>query len=318
LYQRKNRATARRSVWCTTKRPERTLRMTTTNGRGPMSGRVVLVTGSNSGIGRETARELARMGARVLMHSRSRERGEEAVSDVASDALGLAPELVTADLASLAEVRALAAEVRERTDRLHVLVNNAGIIMPRRELSADGHERTFAVNHLAHFVLTHELLDLLRESTPARVVSVSSDAHNRGSTSFLDDVNAERSYRGLRVYGNSKLANLWFVKELAGRLAGTGVVANALHPGVVRTGLWRDLPAPLRAVLGVATRPFTLSPGAGAKQSITVASAPGIENVTGAYFAGGRQTPPSLDAQDPAAATRLWEISERLCGMDAT
>jgi NAD(P)-dependent dehydrogenase (short-subunit alcohol dehydrogenase family) len=277
--------------------------------RGRMAGRVCVVTGASAGIGRATALALARMGARVGMVSRSRERGEAARAEVARGSGGAAVDLFLADLSSQAEVRRLAAEIRGRYGRLDVLVNNAAVYSRRRTLSPDGIEMQLAVNHLAPFLLTGLLLDLLERSAPARVVTVSSEAH-RGMPLEWDNLLGERRYRGLRAYRTSKLANLLFTRELARRTAGTGIVANAAHPGVVGTELLFGGWGPLRLF-----RRFMRTPEEGARVVVRLASAPELEGVTGRYFRDEGEILPSAAALDDDAARRLWRISEELTGM---
>ncbi|HEV2147271.1 MAG TPA: SDR family oxidoreductase [Longimicrobiaceae bacterium] len=275
-----------------------------------MDGKVCVVTGANAGIGRATALALARMGARVGMVCRSRERGEAAREEVARESGG-AVDLFLADLSAQAEVRRVAGEIRERYDRLHVLVNNAAVYTKRRTLSPDGIELQLAVNHLAPFLLTTLLLDLLVRSAPARVVTVSSGAHRNGRIVW-DDLQGERRYRGLRAYANTKLANLLFTRELARRLEDTGVTANAMHPGVVGTSLLFGGWAPLRLL-----KPFLRTPEQGARTVVHLASSPGVEGVSGRYFQDEREVQPAPAALDDEAARRLWRSSAELTGTAA-
>ncbi len=272
--------------------------------------KTVLVTGANAGIGRATATELARMGARVLMACRSAERGAEAQAAVVAEVPGASTELLIADLSSGEGVRGLAAQTLQHTDRLDVLVNNAGVFTPSYIPTAGGLETQFAVNHLAPFLLTHLLRDLLVKSAPARVVTVSSEAHKRGQIRW-DDLQGERKYSGLQAYTQSKLANLLFNRELARRLGGTGVTANALHPGVIGTRLLFTGFAPLRLL-----RPFLKTPERGARTSVFLASAPAVERLTGLYYIDLEPARPSPAARDDGAARRLWRISAELTGMD--
>jgi NAD(P)-dependent dehydrogenase (short-subunit alcohol dehydrogenase family) len=199
---------------------------------------------------------------------------------------------------------------------LHVLLNNAGVVMLRRTLSVDGIEMTFAVNHLAYFLLTNMLLDKLKESTPARIVNVASDAHRlRGVRMRFDDIESEREYRPMRVYGQSKLANILFTRELASRLDGSGVTANCLHPGMVATRLAANNGLIARAAL-LALKPFSLTPEQGAETSVFLCSSPALEGVTGKYFAAKQERRPSRAAQDDENARRLWDISSRMTRLD--
>jgi NAD(P)-dependent dehydrogenase (short-subunit alcohol dehydrogenase family) len=247
-----------------------------------LAGRTCLVTGASSGIGEETALGLARLGARVILVGRSRERGERALARIRAESGNDAVELRLADLASLSEIRRLAAEVLETCPRLHVLVNNAGVVNLRRSTSVDGFETMFAVNHLACFLLTNLLLARLIASAPARVVTVASEAHRFG-TLEIDDLQSERSYGAMRSYGRTKSANILFTYELARRLEGTGVTAHCVHPGAVATRLGHNNGVLGRVVTGL-LRPFFRSPARGAGPSLHAATAVQLEGVTGRYL----------------------------------
>ena len=280
-----------------------------------MTGKRVLVTGGNTGIGKWTAIGLAERGAAVVVHARSPEKGRAAVEEIRRRARGAEVELVLADLSSLADVRRLAAEVRDRWDRLDVLVNNAGLISSRRLETADGFESTFAVNHLAPFLLTNLLLDRIVESAPARIVTVASRAHLRGALDF-DDLDCRRAYDPMDAYGRSKLANILFTRELASRLQGSGVTANCLHPGVVRSDFGAG--GELAGVMGIGWRlmqPFLLSPRQGAETSIYLASSPDVEGTSGEYFDRRRVARTSSQARDMEAAARLWRLSAERVGL---
>jgi retinol dehydrogenase 14 len=276
-----------------------------------VTGRICLVTGATSGIGRATALGLARLGATVCLVARDRARGEAAVADIraASDA---PVELLLSDLSLQASVRELAGEALDRFERLHVLVNNAGVSLRRRLLTTDGLETTFAVNHLAPFLLTNLLLERLEESTPARIVNVTSTAFRHGRIRF-DDLQGERRWSGIRAYNQSKLATVFFTLELARRLEGTGVTANCVHPGVVPMKL--GLESRLFRILSVFTNPFLLSPEEGAATSLYVASAPELEGASGKFFAKSGEAPLTERARDQALARRLWEVSAELTGL---
>jgi NAD(P)-dependent dehydrogenase (short-subunit alcohol dehydrogenase family) len=278
-----------------------------------LEGRTVLVTGATQGIGLATARALARMGAEVLVTARDRARGDEALRLVRAESGGPGA-LLLADLSSRAGVRALAGEVLARAPRLHVLVNNAGAIHMQRAEGGDGIELTLAVNHLAPFLLTHLLLDRIRESAPARIVTVASAAHTAVPGVDFGDLEGRREYAGWKAYGQSKLANILFTRELARRLEGTGVTANCLHPGVVRTGFGHNTRGWLRWGVKLAG-PLFLSPERGAETSVYLASSPEVEAVSGQYFARKRPVRTSAAGRDAEAARRLWALSEKLAGL---
>jgi len=278
---------------------------------GELDGKLCLVTGANSGIGLVTARELARKGSDVILACRRREQGEAAAREIES-AVGRRPlALLVADFASLAEVHRLAEQVRSIGRPLDVLVNNAGLMLTERRVTADGFETTFAVNHLAPFLLTHLLREVLVRN--GRIVNVASRAHKRATLDF-EDLQSERSFDGWRAYCRSKLCNLLFNAELARRLGSGGVTANCLHPGVVATGFGRESSGLWRIALRLG-RPFMISAEKGAETSIYLASSPAVRGVTGRYFAKCQTTEPSRAASDPAAAVRLWETSERMVGI---
>jgi NAD(P)-dependent dehydrogenase (short-subunit alcohol dehydrogenase family) len=275
-----------------------------------MVGKTCLVTGATSGIGKVTARELARNGARVVLTARDVAKGDAVQAEILREAPGAQVAVIHVELSSVRAVRNAAAECRLRFPRLDVLVNNAGAIFPSRQTTMEGLELTFATNHLAYFLLTRELLELLKASAPSRIVNVASNAHRRGRIQF-DDLQLERGYTGWRAYAQSKLANLLFTRELARRLVGTGVTANSVHPGVVATSFGRggsfftDLGYRMAA-------PFLLSPEKGARTTLFVATAPELETHSGGYFVRSTQAAPSASAQDDVAAKRLWEESERI------
>lgn len=278
-----------------------------------MKDKLVLVTGANAGIGRITAQELAKMGAHVVMAARSKERGEAALADIRRASGSGKVDLLLADLSVQAEVRQLAAEFRERYGRLDVLVNNAGALILTRQESGDGIELTFALNHLAYFLLTNLLLDLLKVSAPARIVNVSSAAHYRTELDF-DDLENEETYSGMNVYSQSKLANVYFTYELARRLEGTGVTATCLHPGFVASNFAKN--NGWLAKLGMLVmRPFALTPEKGAETSIYLASSADVEGISGEYFDKKKSVRSSTVSYDEAAARRLWEISKQMTGV---
>ena len=279
-----------------------------------MDGKTVVITGGSSGIGLETARALAGKGARVVMVVRSAQRGQAAIEAIRKTAPDAKLELVLADLYSLADVRKAAAELRTKCNRIDVLINNAGLIHNTRELTVDGIERTFALNHLAGFLLTYELRELLAASAPARVITVASLGHKFAKYDW-DDIHTMERWRGeTAVYGVSKLCNIWFARESARKFAGKGVTSNALHPGAVASnfgasGSW------LFKYGTKLLRPFLLSSASGARTSIHLASAPEVEGVTGEYFVRCKVKQPSRRARDDEEAKKLWALSERLCGI---
>ena len=282
-----------------------------------MAGRTVIVTGGNSGIGFETAAALAGAGARVIITARDRERGGAAVEEIRARGGSGSVELSVFDLGRLESVREGAADLLGRAPRIDVLVNNAGLMLTERRETADGFETTFGVNHLGPFLLTMLLLDRVRESAPARIVNVSSTAHQSARNGLdFDDLQSTKGYAGMAVYGRSKLANIYFTTELARRLSGTGVTVNSLHPGTIRSGFGGDGDAGGFFGWGIkVARPFMAGPAKGAETSVYLASAPEVEGVTGQFFAKCRPKTPSKAARDDAAAARLWELSEQMVGL---
>jgi NAD(P)-dependent dehydrogenase (short-subunit alcohol dehydrogenase family) len=290
--------------------------MTKTEPDRPMDGKVCMVTGATAGIGLVAASELARRGARVIGVGRSQERCAEAVRLIRDQTSGASVEFLVADLSSQSEIRRLAQGVKASTARLDVLLNNAGGIYLQRQETSDGIERTFALNHLGYFLLTNLLLDLIKASAPARIINVSSGAHNGIKINF-DDLQSKTKYSGWRAYQQSKLANILFTRELARQLAGTGVTANALHPGFVNTKIFRA-DGFIGWLLRRSADLFAISPEEGAKTSVYLATSPEVENVTGKYFIKEHVASSSAASQDDAAARRLWELSEKLTGLPAS
>lgn len=279
-----------------------------------MKGKTVIVTGANTGIGLETARALARLGAHVVMAARNQEKGLAAVAEVKRSTGNDAVELAVFDLASLSSVRKGAAELLERCGRIDVLVNNAGLVLGSRQTTRDGFEATFGINHLGPFLLTKLLLPRITETRGARIVNVSSRAHKRVRGIWFDDLMVERRpYIGFQVYCHSKLANVLFTRELARRLEGTGVTANSLHPGVVATefAALGDVGL-LHATVSRLLRPFMLTAEEGARTTVYCVTNPELSAVSGKYFADSREARPSRAACDEAAALRLWQRSEEL------
>jgi NAD(P)-dependent dehydrogenase (short-subunit alcohol dehydrogenase family) len=285
----------------------------------PMAGKTVLITGATSGIGRATALGLAAMGAHVAIIGRDRQRADGAAREIRT-AGGDRADVFVADLSSQSEVRRLAEEVMDQYTRIDVLINNVGGYWKTRHITADGLERTFAVNHLAPFLLTNLLIERLKHSAPARVITVSSNAQAQGRIDF-GDLQGEKSYSGARAYSQSKLANVLFSYELARTLQGTPVpdqaivTANALHPGVVSTSFGAEDPASIQRVFIPFLRAFMKTPAQGAATSIHLASAPDLEQVTGRYFANSKLKRSSKPSYDEATAARLWQVSGDLVGL---
>lgn len=290
--------------------------MPTDRKRTDLAGRTVLITGGTGGIGKATALGLATMGARVLITGRDRGRGEDTAREIRAATAG-AVEVYVADLSSQSEVRRLADEVLRRHPRIDVLINNVGGYWHTRHVTPDGLEHTFALNHLAPFLLTNLLLESLEKSAAARVVTVSSNAHAMGRID-PDDLQGERSYSGARAYNQSKLANVLFTYELARRLKATSVTSNALHPGLVSTAFGAGDPGRAQRLFVPVLRPFMLSPARGAATSIHLASTPELDRVTGHYFAKGKSTKSSKRSYDESSAALLWEVSANLVGLPST
>jgi len=277
-----------------------------------MQGKICLITGATSGIGRETALGLARRGAHVAIVGRDADRTRAAADWIRWEAGTEQVAFLLAELSSQAEVRRVAREFKGSYSRLDVLVNNAGAIFTRRETTVDGFERTWALNHLAYFLLTHELLELLKASAPARIVNVASTMHTGGVIDF-DDLQGEKSHGAIRAYSQSKLANVLFTYALARRLEGTGVTANCLHPGGVATGFGQNTPGALKLLMRLA-RPFLISAEQGAATSIYLASSPEVEGTSGRYFAKCKPARSSAASHEEALQERLWALSLRQIG----
>ncbi len=285
------------------------------NASGGMGGKIVLITGGTSGIGKAAALALAEMGAEVVVTGRNEEKGRAAVEEIRRESGNEKVSLMLADLAVQAEVRRLAEEFQERHDRLDVLVNNAGVIQGQRTETPDGIETTLAINHLAPFLLTNLLLDLLEQSAPSRIITVSSDAQRWGKIDF-DDLQSERRYRAFPVYGMTKLANIMFTYELAERLRDTGVVVNCMHPGSVNTEFGKNNRSPF-TLLFRAFKPFMRSPEKGADTIVYLAASPDVEGMTGKYLSDRKVMAASEEAYDESVRKRLWEVSEELTGLKA-
>jgi NAD(P)-dependent dehydrogenase (short-subunit alcohol dehydrogenase family) len=276
-----------------------------------LGGRTCLVTGATSGIGLAAATALAERGARLALLARSPERAEAARRAIRARAPDAEVEIHLADLGSLASIRRVAPEMLARHPRLDVLLNNAGVFQLRRRTTADGFESMFGVNHLGHFLLTELLLERLRATSGARIVSVASEAHRFGGPLDFGDLQSEHRYRPMSVYGRSKLCNILWTRELARRLAGSGVTVNCCHPGAVATRLGQG-DALWTRVLGRLVGLFFLSPEQGARTAVFLASSPEVSGRSGGYFIRERERSPAAFAEDDAAARRLWEVSEAL------
>lgn len=279
-----------------------------------MNGKVCIVTGSNSGIGKETALALAEMGATVVMAVRDAEKGENARNEILEQTGNTKTDLMICDLASLDSIRQFAKEFTQKYDRLDVLVNNAGCTIHKRQVTNDGFERTLAVNYLGPFLLTHELLPMLKSSAPSRVINLTSGIHSSARVDF-DDLQNERKYRAMNAYGAAKLMVVMYTYELARRLEGTGVSVNAVHPGFAATNLGSNTGALRHRIMFKMVRPLQMSAKKGAETSVYVATSPELEGVTGKYFAKSEERPSSELSYDEEAQKRLWVVTEELLGL---
>lgn len=280
---------------------------------GALQGKLCLVTGANSGIGKATAFGLARMGATVILACRNAERAEAARQNITSQSRNQGVSVALVDLSSLDSVRSFANAFQQKHSRLDVLVNNAGIYSRKLVLTEDGFESAFQINHLGHFLLTNLLLERLKAGAPSRIVNVTSAAHWAGHINFKD-LSDRRPHKGWSAYSESKLANVLFTYELARRLEGVGVTANCVHPGTVRTNFARNN----GGIIGLGVKligPFMLSPEEGARTVIWLASAPELEQVTGKYFEKQSEKRSSRESYDLEVARRLWDVSSELVGL---
>jgi NAD(P)-dependent dehydrogenase (short-subunit alcohol dehydrogenase family) len=281
--------------------------------KADMKGKTCLVTGASSGIGWETALGLAKLGARVVITGRDEARTRAAAESIQKASGGALVDYLLADLSSLAEVRRLAAEVRRLYPKLDVLVNNAGGIFMTREVTKDGFEHTWALNHLAYVLLTQELLGTLKNSAPARIVNVASLAHRNGRMDFAD-LQGEKSFSGMAIYARTKLANIMFTYALARRLQGTGVTANCLHPGVIASGFGLNNTGWMKTLVKI-MQPFLISSAEGALTSIYLASSPDVADVSGKYFVKCKPAVSTPASRDEAAQEKLWQLSLEQCGI---
>ena len=277
-----------------------------------MAGKIAFVTGATSGIGKATALGLARMGATVVLVARDRARGEATRKEIVASSGNTAVDLLLADLSVQASIRELAAAFKAKYDRLDILINNAGGVFPKRTLTVDGLEYTFAFNHLAYFLLTDLLLDRLKASAPARIVNVTS-RFSDGATVNLADLQLEQGYTGIKAYSQSKLCNMLFTYELARRLEGSGVIVNCVHPGVVRTNF--GMTTPLFRIMGIFFRPFMLRPEKAAERLLYLAVSPAVDGETGRYFADKQAIRSPRQTYSQETARRLWEHSASLTGV---
>ena len=286
------------------------------NTQPSMKNKICMVTGATSGIGEETAQALAQMGATVIVVGRDPERGAAALERIRSASGSAAVELMLADLSSQQGIRQLAQQLKNKYQRLHVLINNAGALFTKRQQSVDGIEMTFSLNHLNYFLLTNLLLDTLKASAPARIVNVSALAHQFARRVNFDDLQGQRKYSGWGAYGRSKLCNLLFTYQLARRLDGIGVTANALHPGVVATNFGMSgggLMPLFNRLMSIAM----LRPEQGAQTSIFLVTSPEVEGISGKYFVNQKAVRSSKASYDQSAADRLWQVSAAMTGLSA-
>jgi retinol dehydrogenase 12 len=282
--------------------------------REPMKGKVVVITGGTSGIGRVAAERLAGMGARLVLVARDRARGETAMARLRERMPGAAHRIHYGDLSQVTEMKRVAAEISEAEPRIDVLVNNAGALFSSRRVTEDGLERTFALNHVAYFVLTHGLRERLAAAAPARVVNVASDAH-QGARLDFSDLQSAAGYRGFAAYGRSKLCNILYTRELARRWVGRGITINSLHPGFVATRFGDESGGLLSYAVRVA-KLFAISPERGADTIVYLASSDEVAGINGGYFYKRRPATPSPEARDDDAAGRLWQETARVTGIE--
>jgi NAD(P)-dependent dehydrogenase (short-subunit alcohol dehydrogenase family) len=281
-----------------------------------MNGKTCILTGANSGIGKETALGLAQLGAHVVMVCRNREKGQVALEEIRRESGSPQVDLLIADMSSQASVRALAEQIQQKYSRLDVLINNAGGGAPAGARSADGIEMTVATNHLGAALLTLLLLDLLKASAPARIINVLSEAQRRARLDMNDLQFERRKYRGFAAYGQSKLLMNAFTFELARRLAGTGVTANCLHPGVVSTNIWGANPPLILKLIIALAKPFMLNSKKGAEVSLYLATSPDVAQVSGQYFVKSKPAKSNTLSRDPKVAGEVWQWTEKMTGVN--
>lgn len=278
-----------------------------------MSEKVILITGATSGIGKTAALQIAEKGPTLVLLGRDEQRGKETVAEIVQKTGNRNIDLLLADLSSQEEIRRVAAEFLSKYSRLDVLVNNAGLAVGKRTLTVDGIEMTFAVNHLAYFLLTHLLLDRLKSSSPSRIINVSSEAHRRVNLDF-DNLQGEKKFSGFSAYSITKFCNILFTYELARKLQGTGVTVNAMHPGYLSTGIFRAAPGFLKFLVKLTAG----RPERGGEAIDYLVFSPDLSKVTGKYFNGMKETASTTSSQDRAAAEKLWKISADLTGIGSS
>ncbi|KAJ8277726.1 hypothetical protein GJAV_G00079130 [Gymnothorax javanicus] len=278
-----------------------------------LDGKTVIITGANTGIGKETARDLAKRGACVILACRDMSKAEAAKKEIAEDSGNQHIVIHKLDLSDTKSIRAFAEIINKEEKQVNILINNAGIMMCPYSKTADGFEMQFGVNHLGHFLLTYLLIDLIKRSAPARIVNVASLAHSWGSIK-LDDINSEKNYDAAKAYGQSKLANILFTRSLARRLKGSGVTVYSLHPGVVQSELWRNLSKPMQMAVKI-SRPFTKTSVQGAQTSIYCAVEPELEKETGGYYSDCAPERCTRAASDDEMAEKLWDLSCQMLGI---
>jgi retinol dehydrogenase 12 len=271
-----------------------------------------IITGATSGIGRETAKVLAAQGVKLVLPIRDTMKGDSLREEILNQTPGAYLEFIHCDLASMRSIRNFASEYKKKHSKLHLLINNAGIWETKRNLTQDGIEKNFAVNHLAPFLLTNLLLDVIKASSPARIINVSSEAHRQGVIRF-DDLEFETKYSSFRSYAQSKLANILFTKKLSQKLKGSGVTANCLHPGVVSTNLFDKMPKLLMGLMSL----IMITPQKGAQTTLYLAMSEEVEHTSGEYFAKSKRKKPAAGALRQDTADKLWELSEKYVGIQS-
>ena len=278
-----------------------------------MDGRICIVTGASSGIGQETALGLMKQGAHVVMLVRNQERGKEAREYIVEQSCSESIDMMLCDLSSIDDIHKFSREFSEKYNRLHVLINNAGAVFSKREITSDGYERSLAVNYLAPFILTQDLLPLLKSSSPSRIINLTSGLHGRGKIDF-EDLQCESKYKGMSAYQNTKLMLVLHTYYLAKKLEGTGVTCNVVSPGFVATNLGRSSGSRMSSVMFGMMKPFQISPAKGAETSLYVAMAPELEKVSGKHFAKSQEKESAEISHDIDLQERLWIATEKMLG----